>query len=583
MGADASVSPVPRFSDPATMPRTPAGLPEASPSSDSTFVMSKSPEIILSEAVTTWVSYCARVIPWRCSTLVEAAISRILLSHLPPAAARLTYETILRHHPTPSSLRKATRARLAKLIRSESGTRRILALEVRRLIQLDKKVTTADESISLSDLPSPASRVLVRFFGSRERAAESLSAMRRSPVAMTALAEFGTRLCAAVRPGCAFCPVSTHCSSSSPGARHSKPTALDLYSGAGGLSLGAMNAGADVVYAFEHDSQAAATYENNFPRTPVVKTDLMTVSPGPFLDAIGIRPGTIDVVIAGPPCQGFSISNRRTRNATNQQNFAWRSVVKFVRILKPRAVLIENVTGIETFREGRVLTNIKRSLSRLGYAVTINRLNSAAFGVPQKRTRIFIVATQQPCQIAEPPITRPITVGMALNDLPRLAPGNDISDMPYRHSGRKLNAFQRLMRRSSTHAKNSLTSGSTPLILRRFAAIPQGGNWQHIPEALFKTYACPANCHRWLYLRLSPDAPSVTISNFRKNMIIHPWENRTLSVREAARLQAIPDRFEFCGSRQSQQQQVANAVPPPLASAAMIATLASISCAAKHG
>ena len=140
--------------------------------------------------------------------------------------------------------------------------------------------------------------------------------------------------------------------------------------------------------------------------------------------------------------------------------------------------------------------------------------------------------------------------------------------------GAALSLYQRTARdRKRRKVRNCRCSKSTPLVLERFAHVPPGGNWQNVPESLFAGYAHLHNCHRWLYRRLAEDVPSVTISNFRKNMLIHPWQDRTLTVREAARLQGLPDSFVFIGNLQAQQQQVANAVPPAMAEAVTSAVL----------
>ncbi len=238
--------------------------------------------------------------------------------------------------------------------------------------------------------------------------------------------------------------------------------------------------------------------------------------------------------------------------------------MNLIRHLRPRGVIIENVGGIETYKGGSVVRRIQSRLSSFGYSCRSYLLESSRFAVPQKRRRIFMAAVLNgslPSSIRTRAGT--VTVKEAIDDLPRIGNGSSVSTLAYRQRSQPLSTFQLRMRvRSSRHVANCMTSLNTKLITRRFAAVPPGGNWQNIPAALFRNYNNSANCHRWLYRRLRADRPAVTISNFRKNMLIHPWENRTLSVREAARLQGIPDHFVFLGNLQSQQQQVANAVPP---------------------
>jgi len=366
----------------------------------------------------------------------------------------------------------------------------------------------------------------------------------------------------------------------------SKPTCIDLFAGAGGLSIAAENSGAIIVGAIEGDRKAAQTYEFNFSKVPVAKTDLNTVKANEICRQLGYCRGSLDLLVAGPPCQGFSISNMRTRNDMNPDNSGWRVVLAFIHALRPRGIVLENVGGMETFAEGEVVTEILSTLNGIGYSARLYRLNAANHGVPQHRKRLFFAAVREgelPIAVRVPKAS--VTcVGDSLGDLPDVQNGNEVDALPYRTHGAALNAYQLRMRRNSgVVVRNCLASESTPLIVKRFSTVRQGGNWSDIPSRLFSNYAKPENCHRWLYRRLREDEPSVTISNYRKNMLIHPWQDRTLSVREAARLQAIPDHFVFHGNLQSQQQQVANAVPPPMGEAVIRTVLNVLKKAANGG
>lgn len=385
------------------------------------------------------------------------------------------------------------------------------------------------------------------------------------------LAEFATTVCATGRKKCAICPVRDDCSERVPTAQ---PVAIDLFAGAGGFSLAASQVGLSVALAFEKDRSAAATYQFNHPDVPVVMVSLDEPSVDRLCSQLGLRPGAVDVIIAGPPCQGYSIANLRTRNQKNPSNHLWRVVLRFAQLLRPSLVVIENVTGLMTYEGGRVVESIKAELEGEGYSVSSYTMDASTTGVPQCRRRLFVVARRHgrlPGSIVTG--EAPVSVGEALSDLPVLPNGNCVDAFPYR-PGALLTPFQQSMRSEGVEfVRNCQTSRSTELILERFRCIPQGGNWSSIPPEIFGTYARPQLCHRWLYRRLDPTRPSVTISNFRKNMLIHPWEDRTLSVREAARLQAIPDHYVFLGALQSQQQQVANAVPPPLGRAVLQSVL----------
>ena len=154
---------------------------------------------------------------------------------------------------------------------------------------------------------------------------------------------------------------------------------------------------------------------------------------------------------------------------------------------------------------------------------------------------------------------------MALNDLPPLENGASICHLPYAKAAS--NSYIKHLRGELTNCNNHLVTRNSSIIIERYAHIPQGGNWENIPDYLMENYADKSRCHTGIYRRLCANEPSVVIGNYRKNMLIHPTQDRGLSVREAARLQSFPDDFIFKGSIGFQQQQVGNAVPPLLAKA----------------
>ena len=327
-------------------------------------------------------------------------------------------------------------------------------------------------------------------------------------------------------------------------------------------------AGFRIRAALERDPKAAASYVSNFPSvdlwpTEITRDNVRTLARR--LVAKSLRP---DLLVGGPPCQGFSIANLRTRNGRNPANKAYEQMLTFADVVRPKAIVIENVGGILSFQGGDVIRRIKRRLADSGYVVAVLLLDAAAFGVPQRRR--LLVALRSGCDaltaLVAKTMDRCVTVRQALSDLPCLAAGNSNDDLAYGLHGAVLSNYQRASRRGQDGSVSGCSvSRHSHLTIKRFSTVPPGGNWQDIPRRLFQSYAVPENCHRWLFRRLDPNAPSVTISNFRKGMIVHPWEDRTLSVREAARLQSFPDKYLFSGNLQSRQQQVANAVPPLLA------------------
>jgi len=356
-----------------------------------------------------------------------------------------------------------------------------------------------------------------------------------------------------------------------------KPIAIDLFAGAGGLSEGFRHAGAIVAVSVEKDKHAAETQRRNHAygkriRTEVINEDVSRVPVARLTAALKLfECSKPDVVMGGPPCQGFSRSNMHTRNLRNPLNHLYATFLCAAKQLVPPLVIIENVANLPRFEHSILDSRIIAALRSLGYGVQREVLNAVDYGIPQKRKRVFYVGTRlsQAFDFPSPDArtTRPVTVWEAISDLSSLANGNETDEMPYGEPG-PITDYQRLMRKgSSPSVRGNLVSRNGDLIMRRYRYIPQGGNWRDIPARLMQNYKDKSRCHEWIYRRLSEKEPSVTISNFRKNMLIHPREDRGLSIREAARLQSFPDTFVFTGSIGFQQQQVANAVPPLLARA----------------
>jgi DNA (cytosine-5)-methyltransferase 1 len=203
-------------------------------------------------------------------------------------------------------------------------------------------------------------------------------------------------------------------------------------------------------------------------------------------------------------------------------------------------------------------------------------LNAVEFGVPQRRYRLFIIGSLHGLCIEkpEPKDEKPVTVREAIVDLPDLPNGASHDLMPYKL--KPISEYARKMRGGLKKCRNHIVTRNSPCIIKRYRHVPQGGNWTNIPISLMENYADRHNCHTGIYYRLRNDQPSIVIGNYRKNMLIHPEQDRGLSVREAARLQSFPDWYEFKGSIGFQQQQVGNAVPPLLAKSVFDAIIRKI-------
>ncbi len=334
---------------------------------------------------------------------------------------------------------------------------------------------------------------------------------------------------------------------------------IDLFSGAGGLSVGARWAGINITHAIENEKYAAQTYKYNHPDTNLICKDICDIDPSIF-------PKNTDIIFGGPPCQGFSLSNVRTRKRSNPKNWYFKEFFRFVEHISPKFVLLENVRGILETEGGYFHEKIISDLTKLGYLVNTWVLNACDFGVPQKRTRVFIVASKD-IKINEPNAISPkfVTVEDAISDLPKLENGSRVHKAEY-HSGPK-SLFSKQLRNGSKASYNNMVTNNSVEVIERYKHIPQGGNWKNIPRSLMKSYSNVENCHTGIYHRLNHNKPSIVIGNYRKNMLIHPIEDRGLSVREAARIQSFPDNYRFLGTIGFQQQQVGNAVPPLLAKA----------------
>lgn len=344
-----------------------------------------------------------------------------------------------------------------------------------------------------------------------------------------------------------------------------KPIGFDIFSGAGGLSLGAQWAGIDVRTAIEINPSAAKTYKRNHPTANVIQGDIQEIDAKNFVS----KEEPVFIIMGGPPCQGFSMSNTMSRNMDNPKNLLFREFVRFVRDIKPEWFLFENVWGFTKMEQGHIEDMIQCLFESLGYKVKHAVLWAHEYGVPQKRNRFFMVGNRSGIdfEFPEPNTKHIVTVKEAIDDLPPLKNGEMRESAQYTKTYAQATKYERKMRKGSKEAKQNFVSRNNDLVIQRYHYIGQGQNWRAIPDFLMQNYADKGRCHSGIYKRLKEDEPSVVISNYRKSMLIHPTEDRGISVREAARLQSFPDTFIFDGPISHIQQQIGNAVPPLLAKA----------------
>ncbi len=339
-------------------------------------------------------------------------------------------------------------------------------------------------------------------------------------------------------------------------------TAVDIFSGAGGLSIGAEMAGIKTILAVEFDKHAAKSFKRNHKSAKVLNQDIRTVEPLNYTKKYPF------ILMGGPPCQGFSIANTKTRNLDNPNNWMFKEYYRFLKDLEPEWFLFENVEGFKSFSNGKFALDIEEEFKKLGYETNSSVLTASDFGVPQKRNRFFIVGNKNGIKFDFDSLKKQsiVTVGEALSDLPReLQNGEQRQVCSYIKEADSL--YLKIMRKKAKAPTQNLVSRNRDYVIERYPYIRQGKNWQDIPLELMQNYSNTKNMHSGIYKRLDPSQPSVVIANYRKSMLIHPEEHRGLSLREAARLQSFPDHVIFEGPLSYKQQQIGNAVPPLLAKA----------------
>lgn len=347
-------------------------------------------------------------------------------------------------------------------------------------------------------------------------------------------------------------------------------TVVDLFSGCGGISKGFELEGFDIIGGIDNDEDATKTFGKNFANAKVFCEDISLIKDEEIPYLFNLL-GEVDVLVGGPPCQGFSNANRWLTEV-DPRNKLFYEYIRFVKALKPKYVLIENVRGILTKDNGYAKEKIHSILSAAGYNVNSKILDASAYGVPQKRFRAFFLASREdmPVLDLENLETKvPVTVHDAINELYPLEykeVDEETQNGVYRLKTKPSNDFQRYLRSPDNIITSHIIKYPSDIQQERISHVPQGGNWKDIPSDLFPNNR--SNRHSSAFKRLKEDDFSVTIDtgNAHSNYF-HSIYHRIPTVREAARLQSFPDSFIFEGTRTSQYRQVGNAVPPLLSRA----------------
>ncbi len=346
--------------------------------------------------------------------------------------------------------------------------------------------------------------------------------------------------------------------------REKEYTVLDLFCGAGGLSRGFIDAGFSVKLGIDIDDMALKTFEANHDGATAMKLDLFNLDNvniiKNYFDSKGLH---LDVLVGGPPCQGFSLAG--PRQIDDSRNKLYQAMVKTASILRPNAVVLENVPGMIQLHGGLVKDKIIEDFTKLGYKMGEPKILFAPdYGVPQIRKRVvFVGLLASKSEYDYPkPICKPenyVTCEQAIGDLPALIDivGEKIQEYPCP----PLSKYQELMRNGSTKIHNHEGTIHDPKTKKFIAMVPEGKNYKSLPSE----YAGIYKYHEAL-TRYHSKKPSPTINTGHRSHFHYKW-NRIPTVRESARLQSFDDNFLFYGNKTQQYRQVGNAVPPMLGKA----------------
>ena len=356
---------------------------------------------------------------------------------------------------------------------------------------------------------------------------------------------------------------------------------IDLFAGCGGFSLGFQMAGFKSSLAIEIDQWASETYSYNHPKIPVLTKDIRKINP----KKLNLK--NIDGIIGGPPCQGFSLSGNR--DTKDPRNSLFVDFVRFVKVLKPKFFVMENVKGLlsmTTKKNILVKEIIQDEFKKIGYNLTLQVLSSADYGVPQIRERVFFIGIRNDIAFDKNKLIPNIDYSKkqylklwdAISDLPQIRAGKGEEEQEY--SNKPKNKYQSLMRKNSKKIYNHVSMKHTDRLIERFKQIKYGQSVKDVGKKYSQRKRGAANklsgkVYSQNNMRPFPNLPSPTVAASFQSNFIHPYLDRNFTAREAARIQSFPDTYIFKGKRTtmswekylSQYQQIGNAVPPLMAKA----------------
>lgn len=339
---------------------------------------------------------------------------------------------------------------------------------------------------------------------------------------------------------------------------------LDLFSGAGGFSKGLDSLEQfETMVALDFNAFAIETFKHNFPNALPITGDITNESTKKEV-IYESKKRNINMIIGGPPCQGFSNKGKKL-GLNDPRNYLFIEFLDVVNDIQPELFIIENVKSMLTAADGYFMKEINHKIEKMGYFMTCSILNSSNYNVPQKRERAFIIASKKKTLTLPKPTSKELlTVRDAISDLSYLNSGEGSSISFYKTEA--LSNYQNCMRKDSDILFNHIASNHSDLALKKLSYIPPEQGKEHLPKELLGNQKFNTTWSRLVWDKPSPtiDTRFDTPSNGRNS---HPYLNRAITAREAARIQSFPDTFQFLGKKTEICKQIGNAVPPNLSRA----------------